>query len=440
MKSKKAVFVLGFGLLLFLGWIFCIKKASGIDEINQQNELVKQAQTYIDKELYVRGIPLLEEAAEIKTDNLLNVQKELLSAYLNYGDMKSYYALVQAMDRNGQASAADYLQYAKYNLEIGDVKTALTVSMEGLSHHEDEELKQFYEDYRYGYTIRQTEYQQILPSRDGTYMPAFDGTKWNYIDEDGRIQLTVDADFATGFNNDGKAVIKTKQRFCVILQNGDLYGIDETGVEEVLGITDNYVIAKKDGVYGFYNFDFELLSEKYLFEAMTLNNCGVTVGEKNGKWGIITDSGEEVTGYIYEDVAVNSLGEAFAGNRAMVKKDGKWILIDTEGEQISENTYAAAKAPESEEYIAVGDEDGKWGFINADGKQVIDFTYRDAESFRCGLGAVKLVNEWGYISSENVLAIEDSYISAEPFHEGYAVVGGTEGMSVLELSFYDLED
>ena len=440
MKSKKFLFVLVLGLFFLAGWIFCLKKASGIDEIKEQKALVTQAEAYIDKQLYVRGIPLLEDALKIKTKSNQEIQRTLLQAYWDYGDTDSYYALVQVMDKTDLATAKDYLQLAQYDIDYGDIEEALKVSLAGLDKHENPDLRQLYEDYRYLYSADQTEYEEIIPTQDSRYMPAFDGQKWNYVDEDGSETLLVDSTVVTPFNSDGKAVIKQDGRFCVILRNGDLYGIDETGLDEVLGITDKYIIGKVQSQYGFYNYDFDLLSKELQFEDMTLNSCGVIAVKRDGRWGILSDSGKTITDFIYDDVARNSLGQAFAGNRAMVQKDGKWVLIDTEGNVISEASYASAKAPESEEYIAVADENGKWGFIDSEGKQIIDFQYRDAKSFSCGLAAVQVINEWGYVSKQNQLVITDSYQSAEPFHNGYTITSDVNGVSILELSFFDLDD
>lgn len=440
MKSKKLGFILIFAVVIFFGWILCIKKASGMEEKNEQKNLVVQAEGYIQKQLYVRGIPLLEDALKINTANNTDIQKKLLSAYKDYGDMDSYYELLQKMETTQSATAGDYVVMANYELEQGDVSAALQVVLNGLKKHKDKTLNDLYEKYRYEYSLNQTNIQEIWPTSDGTYMPAKEETKWNYIDADGNECLTVKGDQVTAFNRDGKAVIKKNGIFYVILKNGDLYGIDETGIDEVLGITDKYIIAKKNNLYGFYDYDFKLLSKKYQYENMTINNCGVAAVQKNGKWGIINDSGEQISDFIYEDVAINSLGQAFAGNRAMVKKDGAWVLIDTKGTQISKETYADAKAPESGEYIAVADENERWGYINKNGKQVIDFTYFNAKSFSCGVAAVQVANEWGYISQKNVLVMEDCYEQAQPFHEGYALAKNTEGICILKMSYYDLNN
>ncbi len=143
--------------------------------------------------------------------------------------------------------------------------------------------------------------------------------------------------------------------------------------------------------------------------------------------------------FVLEDVAVNSLGCAFAGDRAMVKKDGSWVLVDTSGSPVSDGRYADAKAPESEGYIAVADSTGRWGYINSEGELVIDFQYADAKSFSDGLGAVLIAGSWGYISDRNEQVIEGMFTGAQPFHNGIAQVEIVGSAALITLKYYAAE-
>lgn len=442
MRGKRVFFVLIITFVLLFGWLFTLNAASGIDELNEQKQLVSQAKTYLDKELYVRGIPLLEQAISFQTKYSPEIQRQLLDAYWNYGDMDSYYHMVQTMDSNASnrlAKAKDYIILANYYLENDDKLDALKIIIAGKKMHPDPELEELYEQCRYQHYIRSSDFLALKDTKDGLLHPCFDGRVWNYADENGSEYLIVNAQEAMPFN-DQYAVVKVDNRYCTILKNGDLYGIDETGVDEVLGLTDRFIVAKKDGLYGYYNYDFELASSTLQFEDMTLNCDGVTAVKKDGKWGIIDDAGETVTDFIYEDVAVNSLGCAFAGGHAMVKKDGAWHLIDTTGEVMSDQSFADAKAPESDEYIAVANAEGKWGFIDAEGSLMIDYQYYDAASFSCEMAPVMVVNHWGYIGSNNHLVIEDDYESARAFHEGYALANTQTGTDIIEQMYYNIEE
>lgn len=442
MRGKRVFFVLIITVVLVFGWLFTLKSASGIDEVNEQKQLVSDAETYLNKKLYVRGIPMLERAVSITTPNSPAILRQLLEAYWNYGDIDNYYNLLKTMENDESdmlVQAQDYIILAKHYLENGDESEALKTVLAGQKAHPDPGLDELYEQCRYKTSITSSDYLMLSDTKDGEFHPCFDGEVWNYADDKGRERLIVDAQEALSFN-DEYGVVKANNVYYTILKNGDLYGIDETGVDEVLGLTDRFIVAKKDGLYGYYNYDFELASSTLQFEDMTLNNNGVTAVKRDGKWGIINDDGETVTDFIFEDVAVNSLGCAFAGGHAMVKKDGAWLLIDTTGEVISEQTFADAKAPESDEYIAVANAEGKWGFIDSEGNLVIDYQYYDAASFSCEMAPVMVVNSWGYISSKNHLVIEDYYESAQPFHEGYAIANTAMGVDVIEQRYYDIQE
>ena len=204
-------------------------------------------------------------------------------------------------------------------------------------------------------------------------------------------------------------------------------------------VSGSHILGQRKGSYSYYDYDFEPLAESFQFEKMTGNACGVAAVCKDGKWGVITDSGKTVTDFIYEDAAVNSLGNAFAGDRAMVKENGKWHLIDTEGNRIGEQEFDNAKAPESNGYIAVANNDGRWGYIDRNGELIIDYQYNDAKSFSQKLGAVQSVNDWCYISIYNEKVIDEPLQAAEPFHNGIAQAETCEGMSLIKLKYFENE-
>ena len=439
MKLKKIMFVLVIGAVFVAGWLFTLRVASGTDKIAEQRNLLKEADAYIAKKLYVRGIPLLEQAAKIDTNEYSTVMRKLMDAYLGYGDMDGYYKALKAVDSTGEATDKDYLILAEYEInENGDAKAALEVVSEGMEKHREASLREFYEKYIYEYDLRGNAYDEILPTKWSTYSPALSDGVWNYVNREGSPVLQVDSEEAVNFNKDGYGVIKKDGVYRVILQNGDMYGIDEEKLDYVKGITDSYILGQKDGKYGFYNYDFKLLSQNLVFEDITFNNDDVMAVKKGDKWGIITSGGETLTDFIYEDVLVNSSGAAFESGLAVVKKDGKWRFIDKEGNFISEEGFAKAKAPESDGFIAVADGNGKWGFADKSGKLVIDYKYDDAKSFSTKLGAVKMDAKWGYINNEGKLVIDSIFSEAGAFNGGFAVVKDEEGTGIIELRYFEL--
>ena len=266
-------------------------------------------------------------------------------------------------------------------------------------------------------------------------MPVKYGEKWFYVDDLGQPITDYQYDYATPYNDEGYAVVMEEGQFYLIVHNGDKYGIDKTKVEEVYQMSQNHILAKKGGLFSYYNYDFENVAPAHQYEQITVNACGVAAVKKDNKWGIITDSGKKVSDFIYDDVAVNSLGSIFSHDVAMVKLGELWYLIDTEGNKVLEQGFYGAKAPESEGLIAVENEKHKWGYINSKGEKVIDYQYADAKSFSDDLAAIKHGETWGYISKLNQLVIDQKFMDANPFHNGTAQASFIDGKILIKLKY-----
>jgi tetratricopeptide (TPR) repeat protein len=438
MQTKKLSVIIIIVVVLAAGWYLSVKKVSGVDDINAQNELVAKADKYFDKELYVRAIPLYKEALAYSTDENINIQEKLLATYKNYGDTSSYIKLAQQRISDKIAKEQEYLDVAEYYLQRSNVEESMNVIKAGMEELSLDVLEQFYVENRFAnYSIKTTGYEKIMPSASNSVMPAFDGEKWVYIDEDGRDIQIGEFDSVLPFNTDGYAVVSINGKYRTICSNGDLYGIDETGVEEVYYMTGSGVIAKCNGKYSYYNYDFEKTSTLEYDEITTIRS-GVIAVKDGDRWGILDSSGKMVGDFSYLDIAVNSLGSVFYGGHGMVKNSNGWQLIDTDGNEMANAVFYDAKAPESEKgYIAVANAKGKWGFIDLDGNLVIDYKYDDAKSYSNGLAAVCIGERWQYIDDRDNVVIDVNMEDAEPFHKGIAQVGMVDGTAILKLRYYE---
>lgn len=443
MKSKKVLFVFGITILLLTGWLLSVRSSTGAKVIAEQKQLVEQADQLAERKLYVRAIELYKEALQNKTSLTVDIQEKLLQAYEAYGDMDDYCELAAKRSADGTAKEEEYLKAAECYVEHADLEEAVPLLESGIAKLETTGLQDYLEQIRYAYTLSIVGFEQILPTEDNTLMPAYNGEKWGYINNNGRVEIAFDYDSATAFGTDGFAVVQQNDTYYSILKNGDWYGADDGSsyekMSDVLMVSGSHILGQRKGSYSYYDYDFEPLAEAFQFEKMTGNACGVAAVCKDGKWGVITDSGKTVTDFIYEDAAVNSLGNAFAGDRAMVKENGKWHLIDIEGNRIGEQEFDNAKAPESNGYIAVANNDGRWGYIDRNGELIIDYQYNDAKSFSQKLGAVQSVNDWCYISIYNEKVIDEPLQAAEPFHNGIAQAETCEGMSLIKLKYFENE-
>ena len=437
MNGKKLLLIVSFIVLLLVGWIFTMRAMTGVEVREKQNELVAQADEYAGKELYIRAIPLYEEALNLKTDENSTIEKKLLSCYYGSGDSASYLALVALRVDNNRAEDQEYIQAAEYYINSYEYDEAMKLVKRGIDQLNSESLKEYYETNRYSYTMISTKYQEILPTATNELMPVFDGDKWGFVNSRGRLMLEPVYDKVVPFNTDGYAAVQVAGTYYVILTDGAKYGVDETGISDVAAMTEWDVIAKVNGKYGYYNYDFQCVAENFQFDQMSVNACGLAAVRNGEKWSIITDAGETILDFVLDDVALNSLGAAYAGDVAMVKMGDAWYLINTAGEKISEKGYANAKAPESDGFIAVANEEGLWGFIDQTGKEVIPCEYQDAKSFSDHVGAVEKLDGWKYISESNQVIIDEILEDAQPFHNGVAQAGFVDGIALIKLDYVE---
>lgn len=439
MQSKKLSIILVIVIVTVAGWFVSVKTFLGIDNEKAQISLVQEADGYTLKELYVRAIPKYKEALTYDVGNNVEIETKLLNTYDLYGDIINYVKLAEKRMADNTAAEQEYIRVADYYLSTNKIAEAMETVKLGMRQTGSDTLHDYYEENRYQCRTRTVNYEVVTPTYKNTIMPALDGEKWIYIGQDGRDLGIGSFDTAVPFNDDGYAVVSVDGQYKTILQSGDLYGIDELGVEDVFAVSGNRILARYKGKYSYFNFDFQPLTQgSHQYDQITCNNNGVAAVKSGNAWGIITDGGDTVVDFAFSDVAVNSLKNAFSGGHAMVKDSNGWYLIDTKGNRLNDQIYAAAKAPESPNgYIAVGNSNGKWGFADLDGTLVIDYKYDDARSFSDGVAAVCVGETWTYISALGKTVIDYSLDDAQPFHSGTALAHFVDGTVIISLEYVE---
>ncbi len=439
MQSKKLSIILMIVIVTVAGWFVSVKAFLGIDNEKAQILLVQEADGYVLKELYVRAIPKYKEALTYDVGNNAEIETKLLNTYDLYGDIINYVKLAEKRMADNTAAEQEYIRVADYYLSTNKIAEAMETVKLGMTQTGSDTLHDYYEENRYQCRTRTVNYEVVTPTYKNTIMPALDGEKWIYIGPDGRDLGIGSFDTAVPFNDDGYAVVSVDGQYKTILQSGDLYGIDELGVEDVFAVSGNRILARYKGKYSYFNFDFQPLTQgSHQYDQITCNNNGVAAVKSGNAWGIITDGGDTVVDFAFSDVAVNSLKNAFSGGHAMVKDSNGWYLIDTKGNRLNDQIYAAAKAPESPNgYIAVGNSNGKWGFADLDGTLVIDYKYDDARSFSDGVAAVCVGETWTYISALGKTVIDYSLDDAQPFHSGTALAHFVDGTVIISLEYVE---
>lgn len=416
-------------VLLVVGWLCSVVSLLSNEEEKEQAALVQGAENLLEDKLYIRAVNNYKSALNnYKTDKNLEIQTKLLAVYLEAGMMEEYYDLIEVRMEDGTASAEEYIALADMYITNESYSKAIPVLQTGIDLYQNEDMIQMRESIIYEYRVRAINAADLIHPTTSWIVPVFDGTNWGYVTRDGALVLECIYEEAIPFYA-GYAVVKLDGVYTLIDQNGYWNAIDKNGLDMVTDISDTAIVGVKDGKYQIYSRTFQLMSEE-VYENIYLNDNGLYVVQQNGKWAILSSELEKITEFIFDDVAVNSRGEVFTGDYAMVKDQNGYFMITTEGKELYANRFDDAKGFEGG-LCAVADETGKWGFANGSGELIVDHQYTDARGFSSNLGAVEYAGKWGYINRYNNMIIEAEYVEAYPFMGGSAI-------TKTELGTYDV--
>ena len=457
MKVKRLFFVVILAFILVICWLLGVRKISGVDEKKAQEALIKEADAFVERGLYIRAIPLYEEAIEYNIESTQNeTEKKLLNAYYEIGSTTSYSKLVEKRIKSGLAEGSEYINVANSNFEIGRYAVGLDFLKQGIENlsaagSDTSDLVDLFEEYRYTYKTKRLPYLDVKLSANSEILTVFDGELWGYATIDNTELVPCMFSRATEMTDAGYAFVTMSGVDYTITADGLAYGINDGKMDKNSSVVDfdgfataeltNRLLGVVDGKYGYYGPDFNLLSTDVVYDFISgmEPEVGAAVKNDKGEWAFIDTAGSLTTDFKYDDVALNSRGRAFSGGRACVCEDGKWYVVDINGEHLIADSFEGLKAPEgdAESYIAACDGKGKWGFIDASGELKIDYKYREVYSFSDRVGAVmRSEDDWTYIS-ENGTEITNEIIKwAEPFHNGVAVTGNYEGTITLLIFKY----
>ncbi len=429
-RIKRILLALGCVALLGMSWITAITAQT---DAQRQEELIRQAAAYTEDEIYIRAVPLLEEAAGYADAHTLDAETALKDVYLHLieqsGFATKYTDLLEKQMARVDASPEIFEEAAGYYLEHGEDAKAFAILRDGVSRTGDEALTDLYESKRYKYEYSVTTYEAVAPFYDGAAQVMKNG-RWGLADGDGEPILPCEYDQISTWSGDRAA----------ILQNGVLSAIDGEG---------NRVALFHGKALGFRNLGearialqtpegWILANGEFQTASLKLEDVGMCAGgcipaKLDGKWGVLDrDCATWLVSPQYDGIVQDELGRCCGQNAVFVQTGGEVRLL-IEGED-SGRAYEDAR-PFDDGWAAVK-KGGKWGFIDLEGNLKIDYRFEDALSFSGHLAAVQLDGAWGYVSLRGELAIEPEFLEAKNFENGHTQVRTRDGWLFLSLVEY----
>lgn len=417
--------------MLAVSWAAAITAKSSEQK---QLELMEAASEYIADEVYVLAVPLLEEAAEYRTDRTLEAEEMLKGAYLQLLDQRGYtrkyVSLLEKQMAQENAAPGLFAEAAQFYLDRSKVPDALAVLRNGIEKTQsDESLVKLYEANRYRYVMGTTYYQDVTMACAGA-IQVKQNDRWGLAKANGSLQIPCEYDQISTYFGDRVITSKDGVISAVNADNNRVALFHETA-EEFGNYADNRFGYQKEGVWHLATGTFEMGSIG--FDELGMYSNGYAPAKSDGKWGMVDTTGTEwLIPAEYEGVAQDLVGRAYAQNAVFMFREGQALLL-VDGEETG-NVYEDAR-PFSDGWAAVK-RDGKWGFIDTQGNVMIDFQFEDALSFGQHLAAVKQDDLWGYVSFRGEVVIPPQFLNARSFYGGSAPVETVDGWRFITLLEY----
>ena len=429
-KSIRILIGIGCCILLSTSWVIAFNIKSTAEK---QLVLIDRATELINDGVFIRAVPLLEEAAGYNGAHTGTAENMLKKIYLtlidNRGFPRRYISLLEKQMNRRDPDPSVFIEAATFYFNTSKIQEALAVLRNGIDQTGDANIKEQYESTRYSYEMSRTSYENITALFEQTIQVQNEG-KWGIAGADGLIIIPCEYDKVSTFNKDRVIVKKEGITYAVDKSNNRIAVIHENNYDFGNLAENRIAFLFEDGwrrVTG------ELVPGSNRFEEIGMYSQGHAAAKVNGKWGVIDLFDKWLIPAEYNGIITDELGRCYAQG-ALFVQNGDYVYLFTNG-SFTTNAYEDAHPFSDEGYAAVK-KNGKWGFIDKNGYEVISYIYDDALSFGQHLAAVKTGEFWGYINIYGHPVIDAVFIDAKSFSGGSAPVLTEKGWQFITLLEY----
>ena len=255
--------------------------------------------------------------------------------------------------------------------------------------------------------IDSLEYQDYK-SFSGSYCPVAYAGQWGLIDRDGNeiIKPAYGSIKVIG----GSCIVKRDDKYGIIAIDGkELMPFNYDRID----VNDNSILrVKSKGQYAFYDMNtYQKISPEYA-NASKMEDGYFVVNDKSGKFTIINKQFKTVIEIVADKV------EYANENLWKYKRNGLWGLIDISGNQITPPKYELINKFQ-EGYILYSVDD-KWGYLNTKGEVFIPAELPLAWDFKDGLARVFHSKGVGFFNKDKVIVIDKRIFEVRDFYNGLA--------------------
>jgi len=431
MKKHTCILVgIGCFVLLIVSWVIVINSKSSAEK---QLVLINRATALMSDGIFIRAVPLLEDAAGFDAAHTGLAERELKRAYLalidNRGFPRRYTSLLEKQMNRRDAEAQVFIEAANYFLENSRTQEALEILKSGIEKTGDANIVALYENSRYAFEMSRIAYESMAEIYEQTVQVQLDD-KFGIASDDGVILIPCQYDKISTFSRD-RAIVRSGAYVYAVDKDNNRIAVTQGAVNDFGNFAENRIPLFIDGYWRRSTGEFEL--GESVFEDFGMYSGGYAAAKVNNKWGVIDTSNRWLIPAEYDDIVRDELGRCYAQGAVFVRRGGVAHLF-TNGD-FTGISFDDAR-PFADEGFAAVKQNGKWGFIDTDGAEVIPFLFDDALSFGQHLAAVKVGELWGYIGMHGNIVIDAVFLDAKSFSGGSAPILTYRGWQIITLLEY----
>lgn len=250
------------------------------------------------------------------------------------------------------------------------------------------------------------EYDYIYPFNNSLTTVAYKNKEFSVISHDGTAVTNKTYSYIEEFKNG------------IALAYGDGYGyIDHNGNEIISCVhtdvkqgTALSVFLKKDGKWALFSPYGENLSGFVYDDVGAFENglSSVSINTQDGvKYGYVNDSGDVIIPFVYSSAL------QFKYGKAIVSENGRYGIIDIEGKTVIPFDYTGFNPSYDYNVIAAAGGDSKWGLISFTNETLAPFIYDYIFEFNGGYAAVLKNHKYGVIDTNGNIVVQIIHKTAE---------------------------
>lgn len=425
-------------------------------KLRQQQELMTRAAAFAEDKIYVKAVPLAEEAYAIDTEIRYTDIENTLMEYYRAGNYENeYYSLLAERIRTERAEREEYMLLAEYYSGERETAACRDIMEKAILRYDRDKLPEYYgikglTGTYYGgelYSDEFTEFYERISTVFSVAACSFDSIGfsgngfvtsqdietglWGIFSVSGKQLTGYIYEQISDVSPQGFASVKQDGEFLLVSCDGTRYALGKDNTFETAVRTEGSNVTAVTVTGGKMRLCTDLVPTSSEYDFIGASSEGFRAVCSDGQWSFSGGSDKGISG-TFEDIKLNSHGEAMIGGRAFVKTEGAYKIIDSSG-NFADVSFEDAKPFAEGGYLAAVKKDGKWGFADKSGRIIIECSYDDAHSCCSGnIGIVKCDDGmYRFIDLRGNVNEQYEFTEVGEFYDGTAAVRNTNGKMTL---------